>query len=124
MEYQDKVCSTSPYFEIPERNLERFKKYCERYIKETAKEPKCLFYGFSFNGNVAHCRESFLDADGVLEHMKNVMKLNIETINMAKIVRFEVHGPKDEIDKLREPLAFLKPTFFELEYEFRRPVVL
>jgi len=32
----------------------------------------------------------------------------------------EIHGSKEELAKLREPLAELNPQFFILEYGFRR----
>jgi hypothetical protein len=31
-----------------------------------------------------------------------------------------VHGPAQEIEQLRKPLADLSPQFFTLEYGFRR----
>ena len=37
-----------------------------------------------------------------------------------KIAHLEVHGPEEELAKLRGPLAGLKPQFFTLEYGFRR----
>jgi hypothetical protein len=38
----------------------------------------------------------------------------------AKIVRFEVHAPEAEIDKLRGPLASRNPQVFALEEGIRR----
>jgi hypothetical protein len=32
----------------------------------------------------------------------------------------EIHGPEEELAKLRGPLAELKPKFFTLEYGFCR----
>ena len=37
-----------------------------------------------------------------------------------ELTRLEIHGPEEELAKLREPLAHLKPQFFVLEYGFRR----
>lgn len=111
---------TMPYFEIPTRNMEQFKIFCQRFIEKTATEPKCLYYGFSFNGTKAHCREAYVDAEGVLAHLENVAELNLKALHLASIVRYEVHGPKAELDKLREPLAFLNPEFFIVEYSFSR----
>jgi len=39
---------------------------------------------------------------------------------MAELARLEIHGPEEELAKLRGPLAHLKPQFFVLEYGFRR----
>lgn len=43
-----------------------------------------------------------------------------KTSEEPKCPRLEVHGPEQELAKLREPLAELNPVFFVLEYGFRR----
>jgi hypothetical protein len=116
----DRMCMTMPYFEVPARNMDEFKTFCREFIDRTAREPKCLYYGFSFNGTRAHCRECYADADGILEHLENVAELNRCAMHLASIVRFEVHGPLEELAKLRQPLAFLNPDFFVVEYSFTR----
>ncbi|UTH76428.1 hypothetical protein [Chromobacterium sp. IIBBL 290-4] len=120
MNLLDTTCTTMPYFEIPPRHLAKFKEFCEFFIQKTAREPKCLYYGFSFNGTQAHCRESYADAQGVLDHIENIAELNLRAMHLATIVRYEVHGPLAELEKLREPLAFLKPVFYTVEYSYRQ----
>ncbi|MCK3853524.1 hypothetical protein [Pseudomonas sp. W2Jun17] len=120
----NRTCMAMPYFEIPERHLEAFKAYCAVFIEKTSKEPGCLYYGFSFNGTQGHCREVYSDAQGLLNHFVNIAELNSEAFHLASIVRYEVHGPREELDKLRGPLAFMKPQFFELEQCFSRPSVV
>ena len=120
MATKDKCCTIVPYFEIPTDKLELFKSYCERFVAKTQTEPKCLYYGFSFHGNHAHCREGYADADGVLAHLENVGPLLEEALGFSKLTRLEIHGPAEEIDRLRQPLAKLNPTYFVLEYGFRR----
>jgi hypothetical protein len=66
---------------------------------------------------IAHCREGYVDAAAVLAHLDNVGALLQEALKVAKIVRLEVHGPAAEIDKLRGPMAGLKPQFFVIEGE-------
>ena len=34
-----------------------------------------------------------------------------QALTMAELVRIEVHGPVAELDKLKEPLAELKPAW-------------
>ena len=51
----------------------------------------------------------------MLAHLDNVGALLAEALKIADITRLEVHGPAAEIDKLRGPLAGLKPQFFVLE---------
>ncbi len=120
MATQDSCCTIVPYFKVPESNMQAFKSLCEAFVEKTRTEPKCLFYGFSFDGNQAHCREGYADADGLLAHLENVGALLQEALKLAEIARLEVHGPEGELAKLRGPLAGLKPQFFTLEYGFRR----
>jgi hypothetical protein len=79
-----------------------------------------MFYGFSFCGDEAHCREGYEDADAVLRHLDNVGELLEEALKISDIIRLEVHAPESEISKLKEPLSSLNPQFFSLEFGFRR----
>jgi quinol monooxygenase YgiN len=116
----DTCCSIVPYFKVPTENLVAFKAICEQFMAKTANEPKCLYYGFSFNGNEAHCREAYQDAEGVLAHLDNIGDIFTEALKIAELSRLEIHGPEQELAKLRAPLASLNPQFFVLEYGFRR----
>ena len=82
----------------------------------------CISYTnkFSFDGETAHCREGYQDAEGVLAHLENVGTLLQEALKIAELTRLEIHGPEEELAELREPLAELNPQFFTLEYGFRR----
>lgn len=120
MAVQDKCCTIVPYFKVTSGNLEAFKTLCERFVAKSSEETKCLYYGFSFDGDQAHCREGYADAEGLLTHLKNVGSLIDEALKIAEITRLEVHGPEEELAKLREPLAYLSPHFFVLEHGFRR----
>jgi quinol monooxygenase YgiN len=120
MATQDKCCTIVPYFKVSDGKLQAFRALCEEFVAKTQNEPKCLYYGFSFDGDQVHCREGYADAQGLLAHLDNVAALLQEALKIGEITRLEVHGPRDELDKLREPLAGLKPQFFTLEYGFRR----
>ncbi len=116
----DNCCTIVPYFEVPPDKLEQFKSIAERCVERTRSESGCLYYGFSFNGNVAHCREGYADGESALAHLENIAPLLQEALAIAKLTRLEVHGPAEELAKLREPMAQLKPQFFVLECGFRR----
>lgn len=62
-----------------------------------AAEPKCLFWGFDYNGNIAFCREGYEDAEGVLAHLDNVGGKLEEALTMASLQRLEIHGPAAEV---------------------------
>lgn len=120
MSTQDKCCTIVPYFKVASDKLEAFKKNCEAMVTQTSGEAKCLYYGFSFDGDQVFCREGYADAEGLLAHLDNVGPLLEEALQIAEITRLEIHGPADELEKLREPLAKLQPQYFSLEYGFRR----
>ena len=120
MKTQDKCCTIVPYFKIQDGKIEAFKELCEKLIEKTYKEPGCLYYGFSFDGYEAHCREGYADAEGLLTHLENVGSLLEEILKIADITRLEIHSTEEELAKLREPLIDLKPQFFTMEYGFRR----
>jgi quinol monooxygenase YgiN len=109
-----------PYFKVQNGKLDAFKALCEKCVENTKQEPKCLYYGFSFDGDVAHCREGYEDAEGALAHLENVSSLLQELLKISDLTRLEIHGPEEELAKLRGPTADLKPQFFTLKYGFRR----
>ena len=120
MATQDTCCTIVPYFKVKGGELEAFKALCEQCVEKTTQEPKCLYYGFSFDGDVAHCREGYEDAEGALAHLENVNLLLQELLKISDLTRFEIHGPEEQLAKMRGPVAELKPQFFTLEYGFRR----
>jgi quinol monooxygenase YgiN len=120
MATQDKCCSIVPYFKVQGGNLDAFKALCEKFVEKTNNEQKCLYYGFCFEGDQAHCREGYEDAQGLLAHLDNVGPLLEQALQISRLTRLEIHGPEEELAKLREPLANMKPQFFTLEYGFRR----
>lgn len=120
MANQDTCCSIAPYFKVPAENLSQFKELCAKFVQSSQKESKCLYYGFSFDGENAHCREGYADADGLLAHLDNVGPLLQEALQLTEITRLEIHGPADQVDKLRGPLAELNAQFFTLECGFRK----
>jgi len=118
----DRCCTIVPYFQVREGQMAAFRELCEQFVEKTRTEPKCLYYGFSFAGDRAHCREGYEDAAGLLAHLENVDALLKQALQISDLIRLEIHGPEAELAQLREPLAALKPEFFSLEYGFRRPV--
>lgn len=116
----DTCCTLVPYFEIHEGQLAAFKDLAEKLVARTRTEPGCIHYAFSFSGNVAYCREGYVDAAALLAHRENVAELIGQALKISKIIRFEVHAPEAEIEKLRGPMGPRSPQFFALEEGFRR----
>jgi len=116
----DQCCTLVPYFEVQPEHLAAFKALGATFVEKTRQEAGCLHYAFSFNGNIAHCREGYRDAEALLAHLENVAEPLGEALKLAKIIRLEVHAPATEIEKLKQPLAGLNPDFFVLEPGLRR----
>jgi quinol monooxygenase YgiN len=120
MATNDMCCSIVPYFRVKSGALDKFKKLCEQCVEKTGEEEGCLYYGFSFNGDVVHCREGYRNAKDVLAHLGNVDDVLQKMLKISELERLEVHGPEPELEKLRAPMAGLDPKFFVLELGFRR----
>jgi quinol monooxygenase YgiN len=120
MAIQDRNVSIHPYFKVADGKLDAFKELCEQFVSVSVKEPKCLYYGFSFNGNEVHCREGYEGAEALLSHLANVGSLLEKALKISELTRLEIHGTEEELEKLRGPLADFHPTYFTLEYGFRR----
>lgn len=116
----DTCCTLVPYFEIQDGQIDAFKALALQLVARTRTEPGCMHYAFSFSGNIAHCREGYVDAAAMLAHRENVAELLGQVMKIAKIVRFEVHAPEAEIAKLRGPMAARSPQFFVLAEGIRR----
>jgi hypothetical protein len=119
MATNDKCCTIVPYFKIHAGKTPEFKALCERFVAATKSEAGCLYYGFSFDGDQAHCREGYRDAAATIAHVENVGPLLGEILKISDLTRFELHGPQAELDKLRAPFANMNPQYFALEYGFR-----
>jgi quinol monooxygenase YgiN len=109
--------SLHPYFKVHRGKIEEFKAGFAAFVEKTETEPKNLFYAFSVNGDEVFCREGYADAEGLLAHLDNIGALLAEALKIADLVRLEVHGPAAELDKLRGPMAELKPSWFEVVAE-------
>jgi quinol monooxygenase YgiN len=120
MATKDTCCSVAPYFQIHKGQETAFRAICEKYVEWSSREPGCLYYGFSFDGDSAHCREGFENADALLAHIENLRPILHEMGEVSKLVRIEIHGPEQELVKLRQPLAGMSPQYYVLEYGFRR----
>ncbi|MCZ7664559.1 MAG: antibiotic biosynthesis monooxygenase [Thermoleophilia bacterium] len=120
MAIKDTCCSIHPYFTVKEGKLQEFKAVCERMVAATSEEPGCLYYGFTFDGIEASCREGYADGDALLAHAQHVGPLLGEAMQYADLTRMEVQGPEEELSKVRGPMADLSPRFYSLEVGFRR----
>jgi hypothetical protein len=107
--------SLHPYFKAHPGKVEAAKAIFSRFVDKTATEGDNLFYGFSVNGDDMFCREAYGTGEGLLAHLENVSAPLAEMLKVADLIRVEVHGPAEELEKLKAPLAHLNPAWFTLE---------
>lgn len=111
----ERAVSIHPYFTLRPGRQDEARALLPEFIALTAREPKVLYYEFTRSGDQVFCREAYQDAAGLLDHLTNVGPLLERFLTLADLTRLEVHGPAEELAKLKEPLGRLNPTWFEYE---------
>ena len=106
------VVSLHPYFKAHPGKIAEIIAGLPAFVEKTKTEAKCVYYGFTVNGDEIFCREGYSDAEGVLAHLENVGPELGAMLKVADLTRIEVHGPAAELEKLKGPLAQLNPAFF------------
>lgn len=117
---QDKWCTVSAYFKVKPGEMEAFERLADQFVEKTNNESGIRYYGWSFDGDEAHCRQGYLDAEGVLEHAANVATLFEAALDISDCTRLAIHAPEEELVKLQEPLKGFNPQFFVVRNAFRR----
>ena len=106
--------SLHPYFKVTPDKMPHLEAILPEFAAKTRNETGNFFYEFTINGDEVFCREAYVNAEALLAHLDNVTAMLAQALTMAELVRIEVHGPAAELDKLKEPLAELNPTWFQL----------
>lgn len=121
MATKDTAVSLNPFFEVKSGQMENVRALLPPFVEKTKAEDGCLYYGFTINGSKLHCREAYRDADGVLAHLENVGSLLQEFLEsgMVELMELQIHGPEEELAKLRGPLAEFNADYWVLELGFR-----
>jgi len=112
MKNHPNAVTIQPYFKINPGEHEAALSFLPRFVEKTSSEAKCLFYGFTRNGDELFCQEGYEDAEGVLAHLANVGEMLQQFMKHAAMTRLEIHGPAAELDKLRASVAELNPAWF------------
>lgn len=107
-----KAVTIHPYFQIQAGRIEDFVANMTDFTNQTATEEGCLYYNFTLNGDEAFCREGYVDGDAALAHLANVDAQIKKALSMSTMTRLEIHGPEEELAKMRAPLAGLNPAWF------------
>ena len=94
-----------------------------RFMTATEGEKGCLYYGFTKTTDRLFCREAYVDADGVLEHLGNVGPLVgelLEDPNVAVLDEIQLHGPAAEMEKCKDGMDPLGTVYFEVDSGFQK----
>lgn len=111
----DNAVTIHPYFKIQQGQMDACKSFLAQFCEKVADEEMCLYYNFTFQDDVLFCREAYHDADGVQAHLENCGALLGEFLKIADLTRIEVHGPAEELEKLKPAFADLNPEYFICE---------
>jgi quinol monooxygenase YgiN len=101
------LVTIQPYFKAHPGKEEQVAAVLEKFVTKTRGEAKCLFYEFSGSGEMVFCGEGYEGAAGVNHHLENIGEVLAEMLTVSDLMRLEFHGPAEELDKLRGPLAHL-----------------
>jgi len=108
----ENVVSVNPYFKVKPGKMDAFKAALPAFIEKVATEPGNLYYEFTINGDVVYCREAYAGAKGFLAHLELVGAMLPGLLEISDVIRLEVHGPVEELEQLKAPLADMKPEYF------------
>lgn len=112
MNYPKNTVSIHPYFKLSAEHAAQFKAGLPAFVERTSSEPGVLFYEFTGQDDMIFCREAYAGAEAALAHLQNVGDLLAEGLKIAQLVRLEIHGPAEELDKMRAPLAHLPAVWY------------
>ncbi len=112
--------SIHPYFRAHPGKAGAFRALLPAFIEKTSAEAGNLYYEFTSNGDEFFCREGYAGGEAALAHLGNVGALLEQLLTMADLLRLEIHGPADELAKMKEPLAAHNPAWFTLECRVER----
>ena len=100
-----------PYFTVIDS--EAVSQLIGKFTSATRREDKCLYYGWTANGNDLHCQESYTSAVGVKRHLENVKPLLSQLLDgPATLKRLELHAPASQVIELKELLDPLGAVYF------------
>lgn len=111
----DGTLTFRPYLTVHEGKLAEFKEVLPIiHSKIDAQAEKVQCYGFSFDEtrNQYFCRESYDDAEGFLRHGEDVKEPSATSKPLRNMELIELHGPADELAKLRETYQPLGCRFY------------
>jgi len=85
----------------------------DQMVSRVSTENANLCYDFTIHGDTVFCREAYVGAEGLLKHADNVGPVLAEFLKISEVLRVELHGSAEELEKLKQAFAPLNPVYFE-----------
>lgn len=123
----DESVSMITYYEV--RDMDTFANLTVEIAEAKKMEPSVLSCSFSFNGNQVMCKESYESADVAKNHLDQSAVLAKRAAESADILKVEVMGPEEQLEKLRESFNEVNVMFWAtadtafLKTEERAPIM-
>lgn len=115
----EKGVSLCPYFKIKPGKLDAWKQNAETFYAKTKTEKGMLSYGFSYiDADLrAYCRETYKDAQGLLDHLNNIGETFGKALQISDLERIDCYAPTSELPALQanKVLMDCKCNFYELD---------
>jgi hypothetical protein len=106
----DESVSMITYYEV--RDMDTFANLTVEMAETKKAEPTVLACSFSFNGNQVMCKESFESADSAKVHLDATGPMAKRAAESADIIKVEVMGPEEQLEKLRESFNDVNVMFW------------
>jgi len=107
-----------PEFTVPEGKMDEFKAGFEKFYYATKEGTmECYYYGFAVAGDKVWCREGYMSAAGVKQHLEDVKEPLDEALKIVGEggLKLNIVGPAAELEELRPALSPLGAVFWELD---------
>ena len=85
--------------------MAEFQAWLPEFVAGARTEPGCLYFDFTANGDVVHCREAYDGGAAALDHIVGVRPLLEKIAPISDVLRFEIHGAEEELAHMRPALA-------------------
>ena len=112
MKPRTQVVSVHPYFKVHPGKVAEFQAILPDMIAKVAAEPGTLAYEIGANGDEFMFREAYDGAAGWQSHMANTDPIVARLLQVATVRRLEIHGPAQELDKLRAQVSAMNPVWY------------
>jgi len=106
----DESVSMITYYEV--RDMDSFANLTVEIAEAKKLESPVLSCSFSFNGNQVMCKESYDTADSAKAHLDSSAALTKRAAESADILKVEVMGPEEQLEKLRETFNEVNVMFW------------